>query len=541
MLRKKLLIAVLVVIFTVSFVACGQNNSNVDNQPAGDNGQQEGKDILIVAARALPPGIDTDFHTTLEALEMEANLYETLLGWERVQNENGTWMPDFENIEGLLAEKWWRSDDGKTVFFKLREGVKSNFGNELTAEDVKWDLDRAWDLKGVGWFHVYTTPRLENNDGVKVVDKYTVSITTKEPSFIMDTIFTHIINGIVDSTEAKKHATTDDPWATKWLASNAATFGPYMIEEWSPGKQIVLVENPNYYRGPLKVKKIIYREIPNSANRLAMLKSGAVDVFEWPLPEEVVSIKGAKNINIESCQGNMSIRIEPSFTHELLKNLKVRQVLAYAFPYQEVMDTVFRGTAQSMDSAHAKMYPYYVPSYKYKYDLDKAKSLLVEAGYPEGFSVPITIDSNRTDHERIAMLYKTSLAKIGVDLQIEKLPSGDLYSRRSKHELALYINMDMAGFPDPQFAIGTFMLTGNGANYNDYSNQEVDRLFEEAAATLDQEIRSKSWEGMQKIFGEEVGWIMVAEPGFYLPVRDNVQGLTWTTLNGIDFRHAEKN
>ena len=535
---KRFLFLVLAMAMLLSLAACGGGD---ETSPDGSGSAEYGpNEVLVVGVSSLPNGIDPEYHNSLEAMGLAANVYECLLDWNIVENENGTLIPDFDydNIKGALAEDWWRSEDGKTIYFKLREGVISNFGNELTAEDVKWRLDRADALQALGVFHMYSTTGLSTCDNVKVEDKYTISITTDDVSYIADIFYTHILCGIIDSTEAKKHATEDDPWASDWLATNAATFGPYYIEEWSPGNQVVIVANPNYYGEAPSIKKIIYREIPNSANRLAMLQSGDIDVFDSPLPEEVQQLRDVDGIKIEYHRSNLSLRIEPLFTDPILSNKQVRQALAYAFPYQEVLDTVFLGNASPMTSIQAQIYPYHEDTYNYTTDLDKARELLAEAGYADGFDVTISIDSAKADLERICILYKTSLEQIGVTLNIEKLPTGDLYNKRVNNQLQLYVNQDMAGFPDPQFAIGMFATDDCGMNYNRYYNEFVEERFYEAKFSLDEELRSSVWHDMQVAFADDVGWIMVCEPGYYLPVTDELSGGIWTPLNGFDFTHA---
>lgn len=541
---KRVIVFLLVAVMVLATAGCGGEDQEATSTGAEttENASSElTKDqILVVGMGSLPTGIDMEYHTSLEGLCIEANIFETLLKWPRKQNENGTWVYDFdyEKVTGALVEKWYRSDDQKTVYFKLKEGILSNYGNELTAEDVKWKLDRAEALNAVGHFHMYMPTGLSSSENVKVEDKYLLSITTDNPSYIMDLIFTHVITGIVDSTEAKKHTTKDDPWATEWLATNSATFGPYYLAEWSPGNQVVLLENPNYYGEKVAIKKIIFKEIPNTANRLAMLQSGDIDVFEWPLSEQVKQLEKADNVKVEYHRSNLSIRIEPDFKDELLSNKLVRQALAYAFPYDEVMSTVYQGMANKMSSVQAAIFPCFVDAYKYTTDTEKAKQLLAEAGYPNGIDMSISIDSSRTDHERLCILYQASLAKAGIRLTINKLPTGDLYSKRLAHELQLYVNQDMAGFPDPQFAIGIFVESSSGANYNSYLNERVDELFAQGAASMDEAVRTKCWEEMQEIFADDVGWIMVCEPGYYLPVTKALEGVTWNSLNGVDYRYA---
>ena len=151
---KRFLFLVLAMAMLLSLAACGGGD---EASPEGSSDDEYGpNEVLVVGVSSLPNGIDPEYHNSLEAMSLAANVYERLLDWNIVENENGTLIPDFDydNIKGALAEDWWRSEDGKTVYFKLREGVISNFGNELTAEDVKWRLDRADALQALGVFHM---------------------------------------------------------------------------------------------------------------------------------------------------------------------------------------------------------------------------------------------------------------------------------------------------------------------------------------------------------------------------------------------------
>ena len=541
----RIISCILALVMMLALVACGDKSETAGTgatdaaAPAAPAELTE-NEILVVGVSSLPNGIDPEYHNSLEAMSLAANVYETLLDWDITTNENGTCVPDFDytKIKGALAEKWWRSDDGKTIYFKLREGVLSNFGNELTAEDVKWRLDRADALDALGVFHMYDCTGLSSCENVHVEDKYTIAITTDDVSYIADIFYTHILCGIIDSTEAKKHITDADPWASDWLATNAATFGPYYIDEWTPGNQVVIVANPNYYGEAPAIKKIIYKEIPNSANRLAMLQSGDIDVFDSPLPEEVKQLQGVDGVKIEYHRSNKSLRIEPLCIDPILSNVKVRQALAYAFPYDEVLETVFLNNASPMTSIQADIYPFHEDTYNYTTDLEKAKALLEEAGYGDGFDVTISIDSAKADHERMCILFKTSLEKIGVNLNIEKLPTGDLYNKRLNYSLQLYVNEDMAGFPDPQFAVAMFSTAASGMNYNKFKDDELEVAYAGAKYSLDPQVREDAWHTMQVQFADNVGWIMICEPGFYLPVTTALSGGVWTPLNGFDFSHA---
>ena len=149
----------------------------------------------------------------------------------------------------LLTKSWEISDGGRKYTIKLKEGVKSYFGNELTAEDVKWSWDRVFGLQSQGLFPLGVAS-IRSKDAYKVAGKYVVEITLDEPNPLLMTVQATPVPGavILNSTEVKKHTSDGDPWAKGWLVSNTASFGPYHAKSFTPGQQVEYVANPNYHR-----------------------------------------------------------------------------------------------------------------------------------------------------------------------------------------------------------------------------------------------------------------------------------------------------
>lgn len=145
------------------------------------------EETLVIAAKATPQGIDTSFHNSIESMQAFRNTMDTLLAFPQVQNEDGEWQQDFSRIEGRLAEKWERSEDGKTVTFYLRKGVKNQYGNELCAEDVRWTIERGLALDAVMSFFCTVVAQIYDISQVEVIDNYTVSITTAKPNPMLET------------------------------------------------------------------------------------------------------------------------------------------------------------------------------------------------------------------------------------------------------------------------------------------------------------------------------------------------------------------
>ncbi|MBC8584520.1 ABC transporter substrate-binding protein [Youxingia wuxianensis] len=508
--------------------------------PAGD--EITPQETLTVAAKATPQGIDTSFHNSIESMQAFRNTMDTLLAFPQVQNEDGEWMQDFSKLEGRLAEKWERSEDGKTVTFYLRKGVKNQYGNELCAEDVRWTIERGLALDAVMSFFCTVVAQIYDVEQVTVIDDYTVSITTEEPNPMLETWACHAFNGIFDSTEAKKHVTESDPWATEWLANNACAYGPFIIETWNAGQEVVFVENPNYWGGKQPIRKVIYKEVPDAANRLALIQSGAVDMVEQLPTRQLIEAKDVPGVKVHSYDSNVICHIEMNVEDEILGNVLVRQAMNYAFPYNEVLESVLFGMASQAKSMNPSTYPDYFgdETWNYTTDLDKAKELLTEAGYGNGFTFDCYVDAGVDEHIQMLVMFQTNLAKLGVTMNIVQLPTGDFYTQILENKFPMSIWQDMPGLPDGVFGYALWAVGSSSINHSNIDDPELNNLYMQNVSTLDPAERSEANLGIQKILMEQAPWIYIAETGWHYTARENVDGITWHTLQDIRWNFVSK-
>jgi peptide/nickel transport system substrate-binding protein len=196
---------------------------------------------LVIAAPATPQSLDCNFDGSLGTIDAIAALYDNLLEFKKVPDAKqfGVFREDIAdypnlpaglNVEGKLAQSFELDPAGKFIRFQLRQGVRSNWGNELTADDVKWTWDRKFGLGAIGAFYV-STLGLENKDSVKVEGRYTVSINLDNPNPLLAKLQPNLFMPIYDSAKCEAVATADDPWARKFLENNSAGFGPYRLDE----------------------------------------------------------------------------------------------------------------------------------------------------------------------------------------------------------------------------------------------------------------------------------------------------------------------
>jgi len=256
---------------------------------------EEVKEMLIIGIPSTPTGIDPDVNAEPAGADIQGNLYDWMISLKFVPSEEpgmeDVMVPDFiaEPVPSLF-ESWEVAEDYSSAIFKIRKGVKSAWGNELTTEDVKWKLQRNLALKGNGAF-MFGVINCDSMDNLEIIDKYTFKITPNKPAFNLIVMWSNLYFPIWDSTEAKKHVTVDDPWAHDWIATHGAGYGPYYITEWKAGEYILLEANPNAWRGAPKIKKLLFKVIPDSSSRFAMLKDGTIDVAMNLSPREIDSLK----------------------------------------------------------------------------------------------------------------------------------------------------------------------------------------------------------------------------------------------------------
>lgn len=557
---KTISLTLVVCMMFVSLAACGTptDSSETDSSSSisnDDSQASESADVsesteatrdntLVWTVPALPPGLDIYYYSTLQTMECIRNIYDSALGYPAMDDDSGFLVPDFNNPIGMLSESFDLSEDGKTLTIKLKEGVMSHEGNELVADDFIWERDRQSRLIGVENWQNDGMGITDPETQIKKIDKYTFQITIDNPNPIFVPIMTHMANHMIDSAAYAEHeGAADDPDGTKWSNTAGSGYGPYKVESFTAGDNITLSAHENYWDDtvPLYFKKVIVKEVPKSANRMALVLSGDADAATYLTPKELMEVQGKPGVKVLSWKSNLMTRIEFNCTQEPFNDPLVRKALSYAIPYEEILDAVYLGTANQLKSIIPSPYPSHTDEHwKFSKDYDEAKRLLAEAGYPDGFSTVLEIMADYTQDEQIAIIVKDSLKNIGVDVTIEKLQSADYWSKGpSKTFKGMFIFSDMPGVVDAGFSVKLWLQSGVDSNFSGYKNDEVDMLYDESTKTADPVRRDEIFQRIQEItVWEDPAWILLAEPGYHLVVRDDIHDLFWQSLQEIRWDHA---
>lgn len=502
---------------------------------------------MVVAAPATPQSLDCNFDVSLGTFEAIAALYDGLLGFNRIPDPNVPTAlrediayhadkPGGVNMYGKLAESWELDPNGRWARFKLREGVKSNWGNELTAEDVKWTWDRAFALGALGAFYTKVSGLTKPED-VRVESKHVVSFNIDAPNPLLLKIHTNLYTPVYDSKKCKEVGGSDDPWARKFIENNSAGFGPYQLQQLVRGQQAVFKARADYYAGKPAIDTVVFKEVPTSAARVQLLRGGAVDIAQYLQPLEIISLKGVPNVAVETVPASFMIWIELNAKMTPFDNVDVRRAMNYAFPQADVMKSVFQGLASPLDGCMPNIYPGFAGKLvDYSYNLDKAKELLARAGHGNGFKTSLAYNAGDPVQEPIAIIYQTALRQIGVELELKKVPAGSFYNAVTERKQPMIFYVDSPWCPDPGYSLTLYFDSKSYVNYSNYSNSEVDRLLAQAASTADDKIRLEVTRKAQAIIMDEAPWTFVAYPNYTMARKANLKGWTYYTSNNIRFQ-----
>jgi len=524
----------------------------------GATTNQGSKTLTILTPDAVA-ALDTEAPgmLVLESMQAIVNLGEQLVDFKRAgsQSPDGVNQLDFNNFEGRLAESWSFDQASMTWTFNLRHNVVGCTGNKFTADDVVYTFARAKSISGtlgpLAWFFFNTAgvagftpdvfpPKSQTalGDEVQKVDNYTVKIKVSSVRRLFLPALTDFFTMIWDSKEMKAHATASDQWSHAWATdNNAPSFGPYCLEKWTKGSDFIAKANPNYYRGKAAIDRIDFRKVPENANRIAAIQSGEAQIVQALTPKEFDFLsKGGKGVKVNGIIGNQYLFLGLPWNIKPLDNVLLRHAFAYAIPYDQILQVAYVGKAKKWEGTVPSSYVgFYKTQTQYNLDIEKAKSLLAQAGYPGGRGLPPNLLQLSYTAERegtlgpVATLIQASFKNIGLNLQLNPLPQAQFADRVfAKHELPMFLDdQDKPDLVTGEYALGPFMTTTGPGNYTKYSNPVMDKLVDQIYAETDPSKQNQLLAQAQEILMQAPNWIPIAEYETQWGLRNNVSGITW--------------
>ena len=523
---------------------------------------------LVVLEPDIAPALDPDSVNAAapELQEIHLNAFDPLLNYPFVDNGQGVLEPQYQvgpdGFEPRLAESWSseaNADGTVTWSFKLREGVVSCAGNTLSSDDVIYTWQRAKSLSGgapIGWFlgNVAAVLGLEvfgetaETDGsrdlldseVAKIDDLNFTITQMSKNDLFPRVQAITFQGIFDSAVMLEQATEDDPWAHNFTETeNIPGFGAYCLDHWNKGTEISLVANPNgYYRGVPQFTNITIRKVPQSANRVGSITSGDADIVTVLTPQEIQNLNSEAGVDVLGWQNNKGTSLALSFNFEpwnLPGNEKLRQAVAWAIPYQEIIDADYGGDALKWNGNINSRYYGYTETVVYDTDVAQAQALVAEfladnglsdlSGFPAGFEMAYAAERANV-LEPIANRIKTALAQIGIDVQPNPISNAEFTDRTlTKYDLPMILqDQDRPLAPDAGYGFQLFFVSKANGGLNTpsaYVNEEFDGLHLQQNS-ITGEPRLPILEQMQEKLMTDLPQIPIVEPASFIAVKAGV-------------------
>lgn len=535
--------------------ACGPRaeTTTETTSTGGTSTSSEPTVLTIVQGGGFPNGLDLhEVGTNRPAYGTSWAIYDRLVTFGTKTLEDGTLSYDYTDVQPELAESWTVADDGLSVVFNLRKDATFHDGTPVTAQDVKWSYDRAVSVGGFPSFQM-KAGALENTDQFVVVDDNTFQVNFLRQDKLTLIDMAVPIPVIMNTTLIEPHITEEDPWALKWVNANPAGSGAYRLESFQPEERVVLVRNEDWKSGPLPaVQKIIELNVPEAGNRRALLEKGDIDINYNVSEKDISELKDTGNFTVVSTPiENCLYAIDLNTQSELagapnpFSDLKVRQAVAYAIPYDAIVETALYGECVPMYGAQSKTASTidWPQPYPYNTDPDRAKALMAESGYPDGFDTTLAFDLGTKEWaEPMCVLVQEALAPIGINVTLEKVPSANFRGVLVDKNQPMIVNGfgGWLNYPDYFFF---YSYHGQNATFNGsaYQNPELDKFVDAALALeADDPAYAENVKGFLNIAFEEMPRIAIAQPYLSVAMQPSVSGYQYWFHRQLDYRQLAK-
>ncbi|EGL82837.1 ABC-type transporter, periplasmic subunit [Caldalkalibacillus thermarum TA2.A1] len=518
--RKWLWLAVLVLTVGTVLAACGGGEEPAPEDTEGQGEEQAaetpaaGGDLKI-AMNSDAVSLDPHGSNDVPSSNVANNIYETLV----YQDEN-------LEIQPLLAESWEQIDD-TTWHFKLREDVTFTDGTPFNAEAVKVNLERILDPEFGSQRAFIFEGWLEE---VNVVDEYTVEFKTAYPFSPILAHLAHSAGQMISpaAIEAERNGETN-------IGTNPVGTGPFVLERWEAGQEIVLTRNENYWGEPAKVDSITFIVVGEDATRLAMLETGDVHIVEPVAPSDVARVESSPNMELGRFDSLSLSYISFNTQKEPFNDVRVRQAISMAINKEEIIDGILEGTGIPAKGPLApNVFGYYDGLEQIEYNPERAKELLAEAGYPDGFSTTIWTNDNQTRMD-MAEVVQAQLKEIGIDVEIQVMEWGAYLEQTAQGEHDMFILGWVTVTADADYGLYALFHSknhGEPGNRSFYSNPEVDELLDAARQESDPDVRLDLYRQVQEYLVEEAPMIYINHSEYLIGLSPKVEGY-WHHPNGL--------
>jgi len=529
--KKKLsMLTVAMLVAATGLTACGtqSNQGTTGGGGATNQGTSKGggtstsSSVLTVALNSNPT--TTDPYDTQDTLSysIEKTMYQGLLGFD----SNMKMVP-------VLAESYTVAPDAKSITFVLKQGIKFDDGTPFNAQAVKVNLDRASNPTN----HLKRYSLFSMISGVKVLGDYKVEVDLSSPFGAIAANFAHPAAMMISPQALQKYG--------KKVAQHPDGTGPYEFVSWKDGSDLIVKQNPDYAGAKTNIKQIDFKFVTDQSTSVSMLQSGEAQ-FVYPVPTDQLSaLQSDSKVTVEHKPGIVVRYIAFNTTVKPFSDVRVRQALNYAIDKNAFIKVTENGFGTPAFSSIAPNTWGYVKQQPYDFNIQKAKDLLAQAGYKDGFSTTL-VSNNSSDTVKADQFLQQQLAQVGVTVNIQPMDGAALDAQifvpQSQSKLQMYFGgwSPSTGDADwglrPLFAKADFPPVGYNMGF--YTNPIVEQAITAGLQTANPTQRQQAYATAQAQIYKDAPWAFLSVPDNVYAYSSNLQNASVLPDGSLDLNNA---
>ncbi|MDD6788951.1 MAG: ABC transporter substrate-binding protein [Lachnospira sp.] len=512
---------------TTAAASSGTGITNI--QTAASAGKSSDND-LVIAIEGSVSGLDPQNVTDTNGISACMGMYETLLTFD-----------DDGKIIGKLAESYDVSDDNLTYTFHLRKGVKFHDGTDFTAQSVIDNINRVSDsANGLSRRRLFIVTDSDGNEtsriaSMEATDDNTLVITLSQP---YNVFLNKLTQFMIISPSALAQYGND-------IMYHPCGTGPFVFKDRTEGDHTTMVANKDYWGGAPKVDSVTIKEVPEAGSRTAMLQTGEADMVYPFTSDQMSAVSGNTDINVSASYSNIMRYVTLNMDLKELSDVKVRQAMNYAIDKNAYIKVMYDGHALPATSCVPNCISYYKEEPAYEYNLDKAKELMKEAGYENGFTLTLWGD-NTTQEIKGMTFIQQELAQIGITVDVQPMEpatvSDKIYVDKQNAEINMwYVNWsasDRSFDSSVRALLHSSMMPPTSANTAYYNNSDFDKNLDDALAETDDAKLTELYGKCQDDVWNDCPWLFLGNDQILYATKGYVSGAGVKPDGQLDFANA---
>lgn len=534
-MKSKKVAIMLILVLIIILSACNTSSSLTSNtsSPTKSGGE------LIIGMESEADILDPHRAGGWVTMRITYQVFEPLIGEDLSKSSKEQNVPE---LKPVLAKSFDISEDGKSYTFKLREGVKFHDGTDFNADAVQFNIQRLTD-ENFEYFDKIASSRTFRTwkffKDSKVIDEYTIQVNLTKPFSEFPRMLAQINSFQIMSP------TSIEKYGNDGVGEHPAGTGPFKYESRKRGSNIILVRNKNYWGEKAKLNKVIFRPLSDPSSRVLALQNDEVDVIAVPPSDSLENLK-SEGFKVETGTPPHVWYLTFNMDNKIMQNVKVRQAINYAIDREGISKELLNGSTIPAYTIQSPGSINYNPDKKYyEYDPKKAKKLLEEAGYKDGFSTILqtSIDgSGQLVPVDIAEWIQRDLAKIGINLKIDT-QEWITYLAAFNDGMSSDVGMNQmsSGRTTPYFlsmVTNSEFSAPGGFNSGKYKNKELDKVLDAAATSLDEKNALKQWDKAESMIMEDAALAPILNDSSPYVMNKRVKGFVvpseeWYTLSQV--------